>query len=94
MNRIAHWFEEMKSRARGLLTIEAALSLITVAMIGVFFRVANEDRLLLNLYYIGIAGSAYASDQTTGIRVHGASRLGCRWHNLGQCLSDFCSEQY
>jgi signal transduction histidine kinase len=60
MNRNAKWFDELKVRLRALLTVEAGLSALTVLMIGAFFRIAGEDRLLLNLYYIGIAGTAYA----------------------------------
>ena len=41
-------------------TTEVLLSLLTLTMIAVFHGVTTEDRLLLNLYYIGIAGSAYA----------------------------------
>lgn len=40
-------------------TAEAALSLLALAMIAVFHGTATQDRLLLNLYYLGIVGTAY-----------------------------------
>jgi signal transduction histidine kinase len=48
-------------RQRGkLLTAEVGLAALTLLLIAVFHGIASEDRLLLNLYYIGIAGAAYA----------------------------------
>lgn len=47
-------------RWRECLTVEVGLTLLTLAMIAAFHSIASEDRLLLNLYYIGIAGAAYA----------------------------------
>jgi signal transduction histidine kinase len=40
--------------------METALAAMTLVMIAAFHGVASEDRLLLNLYYIGIAGVAYS----------------------------------
>jgi signal transduction histidine kinase len=37
-----------------------ALTALTIVFIACFFRQVSQDRLLVNLYYIGIAGSAYA----------------------------------
>jgi len=42
------------------LSAEALLTTLTLLLIAVFHGWASEDRLLLNLYYIGIAASAYA----------------------------------
>jgi signal transduction histidine kinase len=39
---------------------DTAIAALTLLMIALFHQVASEDRLLLNLYYIGIAASAYA----------------------------------
>lgn len=47
-------------RVRPRLTFELGLAAMTLVMIAAFHGVASEDRLLLNLYYIGIAGAAYA----------------------------------
>lgn len=47
-------------RCQNYLTVEAVLTVLTLIMIMVFHRTASEDRLLLNLYYVGIAASAYA----------------------------------
>ncbi len=47
-------------RIRRCFTMETALTAMTLVMIAVFHRVASEDRLLLNLYYIGIAVAAYS----------------------------------
>jgi len=47
-------------RQRGqLFKPEVGLTALTLIMIAVFHASASEDRLLLNLYYIGIVGSAY-----------------------------------
>jgi signal transduction histidine kinase len=46
-------------RIRALLTTETALAALALAMIAVFHGIAHEDRFLLNLYYIGIIGTAY-----------------------------------
>jgi signal transduction histidine kinase len=43
-----------------MVTAANGLTLLTVIFIASFFRIAGEDRLLVNLYYIGIAGAAYA----------------------------------
>ena len=51
---------ELWRRVRGYLTVEAALTALTLLLIVVFNRDAAQDRLLLNLYYIGIAAAAYA----------------------------------
>jgi signal transduction histidine kinase len=47
-------------RIRQCFTIEVGLAVLALGMIACFHGVASEDRLLLNLYYIGIAGTAYA----------------------------------
>ena len=47
-------------RSRRYLTAEVGLSALALLLIAAFHSVASEDRLLLNLYYIGIAGAAYA----------------------------------
>jgi signal transduction histidine kinase len=39
--------------------LEVFLSALTVTMIAVLHGTATEDRLLLNMYYIGIAGAAF-----------------------------------
>jgi signal transduction histidine kinase len=45
---------------RKYLTPEVGLAALALLLIAAFHSVASEDRLLLNLYYIGIAGTAYA----------------------------------
>ncbi len=47
-------------QSRKLFTVEAGLAALTLLLIAAFHGIASEDRLLLNLYYIGIAGTAYA----------------------------------
>jgi len=47
-------------RARKHLTVETGLAVLTLLMIAVFHRSASQDRLLLNLYYIGILGVSYS----------------------------------
>ena len=47
-------------RRRRYFTAETALTALTLLLIAAFHGWASEDRLLLNLYYIGIAASAYA----------------------------------
>ncbi len=47
-------------RYRKYLTVEAALAALALIYIAVFHNVAREDRLLLNLYYIGLLAAAYA----------------------------------
>ncbi|MCA9263812.1 MAG: HAMP domain-containing histidine kinase [Planctomycetales bacterium] len=47
-------------RIQDQLTFSNGLTALTVIFIAAFFRIAGEDRLLVNLYYIAIAGSAYA----------------------------------
>jgi signal transduction histidine kinase len=47
-------------QGRKYLTAEVGLAALTLLLIAAFHSAASEDRLLLNLYYIGIAGSAYA----------------------------------
>lgn len=47
-------------RRREYLTVEVGLAVLTLLFIALFHSVASEDRLVLNLYYIGIAGAAYA----------------------------------
>ncbi len=47
-------------RIRKHCTPEVALTAMALAMIAVFHGVASEDRLLLNLYYVAIAGAAYS----------------------------------
>ena len=47
-------------RIRPCFTVDVGLAAMTLVMIAAFHGVAAEDRLLLNLYYIGIAGAAYA----------------------------------
>lgn len=44
---------------RAHLTSDGAIAVLTLAMIAVFHGIAAQDRLLLNLYYIGIVGAAY-----------------------------------
>jgi signal transduction histidine kinase len=44
---------------RSQLTADGAIALLTLTMIAVFHGIAAQDRLLLNLYYIGIVGAAY-----------------------------------
>lgn len=51
---------QLGDRIRGLLNVESCLTALTIFFIAVFFRIAAEDRLLVNLYYIGIAGAGYA----------------------------------
>lgn len=51
---------QLADRVRGFLTVPTCLTALTIFFIAVFFRIAAEDRLLINLYYIGIAGAAYA----------------------------------
>ena len=45
---------------RVLLRVEVLVTVLTLLMIAAFHSIAAEDRLLLNLYYIGIAAAAYA----------------------------------
>jgi len=52
--------KSLRRLLRNFCTTEVLLSVLTLAMIAVFHATATEDRLLLNLYYIGIAGAAYA----------------------------------
>ncbi|MHC4179929.1 MAG: sensor histidine kinase, partial [Planctomycetota bacterium] len=52
--------KQLWQQRRKLLTAETGLAALTLLLIAVFHGVASEDRLLLNLYYIGIAGAAYA----------------------------------
>ena len=52
--------KQLWRRRRKYLTAEAGLAALTLLLIAAFHGVASEDRLLLNLYYIGIAGTAYA----------------------------------
>lgn len=47
-------------RIRKWLTPEVGLTVLTLIMIAAFHKVASQDRLLLNLYYIGILGGAYS----------------------------------
>ncbi|NQT15168.1 MAG: HAMP domain-containing histidine kinase, partial [Planctomycetes bacterium] len=47
-------------RVWSCLKCEAGLAALTLLMIAVFHATAASDRLLLNLYYIGIVGAAYA----------------------------------
>ncbi|MHC4398920.1 MAG: sensor histidine kinase [Planctomycetota bacterium] len=51
---------DRRRNARGLLKPDVGLTVLALAMIAMFHSVATEDRLLLNLYYIGIVGTAYA----------------------------------
>jgi signal transduction histidine kinase len=46
--------------ARGLCRVEVVLTALVLLLIAMFHSSAREDRLLLNLYYIAIAGTAYA----------------------------------
>ena len=50
----------LAKRLRQSLNAANGLTLLTILFIVVFFRAAGEDRLPVNLYYIGIAGAAYA----------------------------------
>lgn len=52
--------KQLWRRRRKYLTAEAGLAALTLLLIAAFHGVASGDRLLLNLYYIGIAGTAYA----------------------------------
>ena len=45
---------------RAFLSVETVITALTLTMIAVFHSSASEDRLLLNLYYVGIAAAAYA----------------------------------
>ncbi len=45
---------------RKLFTMEVLLTVLTLTLIAAFHRWAREDRLILNLYYIGIVGGVYA----------------------------------
>ncbi len=47
-------------RWRELVNGQALVTVLTLVMIASFHTTANEDRLLLNLYYIGIAAAIYA----------------------------------
>jgi signal transduction histidine kinase len=47
-------------RIQRFFTVEMAVTALALVLIAAFHRVASEDRLLLNLYYIGIAGAAYS----------------------------------
>jgi len=46
-------------RRKACLTFEALLTVLTLILIAAFHSVLLEDRLLLNLYYIGIMAAAY-----------------------------------
>ena len=54
------WQQRLWQRRREFFTVEMALAALTLLLIAAFHGIASEDRLLLNLYYIGIAGAAYA----------------------------------
>lgn len=47
-------------RIQTCFTVEVGVTALTLAMIACFHGSASEDRLLLNLYYIGIACAAYS----------------------------------
>jgi signal transduction histidine kinase len=49
-----------RDRCRKWFGAETVLTALTLLLIGVFHGTASTDRLLLNLYYIGIVGCAYA----------------------------------
>jgi signal transduction histidine kinase len=53
-------WKHLRQRIPKLATVEMCLTALTVMLIASFHGCAAEDRLLLNLYYIGIAASAYA----------------------------------
>jgi signal transduction histidine kinase len=50
----------LRHRFQACFTTESALAALTLVMIAAFHGIASEDRFLLNLYYIGIVGAAYA----------------------------------
>ena len=52
--------KQLWRQRREYLTPETVLTAMTLILIAAFHSVASEDRMLLNLYYIGIAGTAYA----------------------------------
>ena len=52
--------KDLRQHARRWLTAESLLTVLTLTLIAVFHGVAAQDRLLLNLYYIGIAAASYA----------------------------------
>ncbi len=60
LGRITATATALWRRGRKYLTVEAAIASLTLILIAVFHSVAAEDRLLLNLYYIGIVAAAYA----------------------------------
>ncbi len=51
---------QLGRHARRLCRADVLLTALVLVLIGVFHGWAREDRLLLNLYYIAIAGAAYA----------------------------------
>lgn len=51
-DRLPRWLREQ-------LTADKTIALLSLAMIAIFHGIAAQDRLLLNLYYIGIVGAAY-----------------------------------
>ncbi len=51
---------ELWQRIRKHFTVEVFLTILALVYIGVFHRIAGQDRLLLHLYYIGLLATAYA----------------------------------
>ena len=47
-------------RVKDYINVPNGLTALTIFYIAFFCRIAGEDRLLVNLYYIGIACAAYA----------------------------------
>ena len=60
MDRTKLTLRTLWQRRRECYTFEVVLTALTLLFIGVFHGAASEDRLLLNLYYVGIVASAYA----------------------------------
>ena len=60
MNSKSPTLNTPRFRLKKLLTVETALTVLALIYIASFQSWANEDRLLLNLYYIGLVAAAYA----------------------------------
>ena len=54
-------------RNRGLLTFESLLAVLAMTFIITIWRFACDDALILNLYFIAVAGVAYALIKRTGL---------------------------
>jgi signal transduction histidine kinase len=53
-------FKLLWQRVRHKATVATFLTALTLTLIALFHSVASQDRLLVNLYYVGIASAAYA----------------------------------